>query len=508
MGLPGRLLDIWMVAAEVGPLAQTGGLADVLRALPAALARQGHRVRVFLPAYGRIDKSPFASLPREDHLAVPLGIGRVPVRFLTRPAADGVVTTLAQNEELFGRDNLYGPHTGGDFPDNARRFALLARAVVELAARSDRPPDVLHGHDWHVGLMPLLARLAGAWRGRRPKTVHTIHNMGYQGHFGGDEMDWITRNTALRETLFRLDGIEFRGGINFLKAAIQFADRLTAVSPRYAWEITTLEGGFGLHDAAWRRRGDLAGILNGADYEQWDPRHDPNIPERYDSGSIGRKEASRKFLRAAFGLAPAGPAVTPGSAAPSGPGAADRPILGVVSRLVDQKGIDVLLEAAPALLRAGAALVVLGAGNGRIAGGLERLRREHPDQVGLYIGFNEPLSHLILAGSDLLLVPSRYEPCGLVQMHAMRYGTIPVVHRTGGLADTVRDETAEPERGTGFVFEGLGAGTLAEAVHRALILRSGSPGRWRALQERAMAEDFSWDRSAARYAEVYESALG
>jgi len=332
--------------------------------------------------------------------------------------------------------------------------------------------------------------------------------MGYQGHFGGDEMDWITRNTALREPLFRLDGIEFRGGINFLKAAIQFADRLTAVSPRYAREITTLLGGFGLHDATWRRRGDLAGILNGADYEHWDPRHDPNIPERYDSGSIRSKEASRKALLAAFGLAPARPAATPGPAATTGSGVADLPILGVVSRLVDQKGIDVLLEAAPALLRAGAALIVLGAGDAGIVGGLERLRRAHPDRVGLYIGFNEPLSHLIVAGSDLLLVPSRYEPCGLVQMHAMRYGTAPVVHRTGGLADTVRDESAEPERGTGFVFDGLSAGSLAAAVDRAVTLRSSSTGRWRALQQRAMAEDFSWDRSAARYVELYESVLG
>jgi starch synthase len=178
-----------------------------------------------------------------------------------------------------------------------------------------------------------------------------------------------------------------------------------------------------------------------------------------------------------------------------------------VSRLVDQKGIDVLLEAAPALLRAGADLVVLGAGEGRIVDGLERLRREHPDRVGLFIGFDEPLSHLIVAGSDLLLVPSRYEPCGLVQMHAMRYGTIPVVHRTGGLADTVRDETAEPQRGTGFVFEGAHAGALAHAVHRALTLRAESPVQWRSLQRRAMAEEFSWDRSAALYLDVYRSAL-
>jgi len=496
MSREGGTLEIWMAAAEVSPLAQTGGLADVLRALPAALVRQGHRVRVFLPAYGRVDRTRFSYSPAEDHLAVPLGIGRVPVRLLTRRGEDGVVTTLVQNEELFAREDFYGA-PGGAYPDNARRFALLARAVVALAERAERPPDVLHGHDWHAALVPLFAWLAWPGRGRRPATVLTIHNMGYQGQFGAEDMDWITLDPTLREALFRFNGIEFRGGINFLKAALQFADRLTAVSPRYAWEITTREGGFGLHDAAWRRRDELTGILNGADYEQWDPRRDPKIPVAYDAASIERKEESRRALRAAFRLAE-------GSAS----GAPDRPLLGAVSRLVDQKGIDVLLEAAPALLRTGADLVVLGAGESRIVDGLERLRRDHPDRVGLFIGFDEPLSHLIVAGSDLLLVPSRYEPCGLVQMHAMRYGTIPVVHRTGGLADTVRDETAEPDRGTGFVFEGVHAGALAQAVHRALILRAESPARWRSLQQRAMAEEFSWDGSAARYLDVYRSALG
>lgn len=491
-----KTLEIWMAAAEVSPLAQTGGLADVLRALPAALVRQGHRVRVFLPAYGRIDRTRFSCSPAEDHLAVALGIGRVPVRLLTRTGEDGVVTTLVQNEELFGRDDLYGA-SGGAYPDNARRFALLAQAVVALAERSDRPPDVLHGHDWHAALLPLFAWLA--WPGRRrPATVVTIHNMGYQGQFGAEEMDWIALDPDLREALFHFNAIEFQGGINFLKAALQFADRLTAVSPRYAWEITTKEGGFGLHEAAYRRRDHLTGILNGADYEHWDPRRDPKIPAPYDAESIERKEESRRALRAAFRLLP-----SKGSASE----AADRPILGAVSRLVDQKGIDVLLEAAPALLREGADLVVLGAGEARIVDGLERLRRDHPDRVGLFIGFDEPLSHLIVAGSDLLLLPSRYEPCGLVQMHAMRYGTIPVVHRTGGLADTVRDETAEPEHGTGFVFEGAHAGALAHAVHRALTLRAESPVLWRSLQRRAMAEEFSWDRSAARYVDVYRSAL-
>jgi starch synthase len=311
--------------------------------------------------------------------------------------------------------------------------------------------------------------------------------MGYQGRFASADADWIAPDGPLRDALFRLDGMEYEGGVSFLKAALQWADRLTAVSPRYAWEITTMEGGFGLHDVAWRRGHDLAGILNGADYQHWDPAHDPHLPARYDAASLDRKDAARRALRAAFRL----------------DAASRRPVLGAVSRLVDQKGIDLLVEAAPSLLRAGAELVVLGSGDQRIIDGLERLRAAYPDRVGIYIGFNEALAHRVVAGSDVLIVPSRYEPCGLVQMHAMRYGTIPVVRRTGGLADTVRDEAADPGRGTGFVFDAISASDLALAAHRAMILRARDPESWRALQRRAMAEDFSWEKAAASYEDLY-----
>jgi len=479
-----------MTAAEVAPYAQTGGLADVLRALPPALAKRGHEVKVILPAYGGIDRRGFAFDPAEDHLDVPVGIARVPVRTVSRRLAERVTLTLLVNEELFGRRGYYGTG-GGDFPDNARRFSCLAAATVALAARAARTPDVLHGHDWHAGLLPLFARAARGWRdGRAPRTVHTIHNMGYQGHFADRDIDWVAPAGRLREAVFRTEGIEYRGGINYMKAALVYADRITAVSPRYAWEITTREGGFGLQDVARQRGAALSGILNGADYDRWDPARDPHLAERYDARSLDRKEASRAALRAAFGLGEEEPA---------------RPILGVVSRLVDQKGIDLVLEASPWLLRNGADLVVLGSGDPRLVEGLENLRRIHPTRVGVFIGFNEALSHKVVAGSDLLLIPSRYEPCGLVQMHAMRYGTIPVVHRTGGLADTVRDEGEQPGRGTGFVFDGVDAGSLAYAVERAVTLRATEPPRWEALRSRAVAADFSWDRSAAEYEALYRS---
>ena len=493
-------LDIWMAAAEAAPVAQTGGLADVVRALPAALARRGHRVRVLLPAYGRIDRAPFAHHSGEDHLAVGLGIGRVPVRFLSRTLPDGVRLTLVQCEELFGRDGLYGPPAGGAYPDNARRFALFAAAVTTLAARAPRTPDVLHGHDWHAALLPLYARHLVPFPVRRPATVQTIHNMGYQGRFGTREIDWIAPRGAARDALLDGGTLEHDGDLNYLKTSLVHADRLTAVSPRYAWEITTREGGFGLHDLAWRRRGDLSGILNGADYEHWDPARDPHLPEPYDAATLERgKDAARSALRVAFGLGDP----SPGRAAAA---RADRPIIGVVSRLVEQKGIDLLPGAAPSLLRAGADLVVLGAGEPGIVEGLERLRAAHPDRVGLFIGFDDALAHRVVGGSDLLLVPSRYEPCGLVQMHALRYGTIPIVRRTGGLADTVRDEEESPGRGNGFLFDPVDADALAHAAHRALNLRARDAAAWRSLQRRAMAEDFSWDRSAAAYEEVYAHA--
>jgi starch synthase len=469
-----------MAAAESGPLAQSGGLGDVLRALPPALVASDRQVRRFLPAYGCIDRSGFEA--EEISLAVSVGPSRMPVRLLTRRESDGVVTTLVENEECFGRDGLYGSPAGG-FRDNARRFILFSRAVCEYAARAEHPPDVLHAHDWHTGLLPMFVRHARASR-RSPRTVLTIHNMGYQGRFGREETDWLSLRDDALSLVFRPEGIEDHGGINFLKAGLVYADRVTAVSPTYAREITTPEGGAGL-DAVLRRRPDgVAGILNGADYEIWNPATDRHLPRPYGPDRLEDKEASRSALRKEIGL-------PPGS----------RPILGVVSRFVQQKGIDLVAQAAPALLEAGADLALLGTGEAAIVEEVERLHRERPDRVGLRVGFDEKCSHLIVAGSDLLLVPSRYEPCGLTQMHALRYGTIPVVRRTGGLADTVRDE--REGSGTGFLFERISSEDLVAAACRALRLRASQPDAWRLLQRRAMAEDFSWSKAAASYLELY-----
>ena len=479
--------EVWMISAEAAPLVHVGGLGDVLRALPSALRRQGYAARRFLPAYRAIGRDGFT--PEGPDLRLPLGGGMVRVGILSRTGADGVITSLVVQDELYDRDGIYGDGAG-DYPDNARRFTLLCRAVCELARRSPRPPGILHAHDWHAALVPLFVRWGAPWKDR-PGTLLTIHNMGYQGRFPMAEMRWLGLDPPLRDRLFVPAGIEYYGDVNCLKAGLLYADRLTAVSPTYAAEIMTPEQGYGLDGVVRERSADLTGVLNGADYAVWDPRIDPHIPRRYDRDHPERKEEARAALWARLRF-----------------GAADRPIVGLIARLVHQKGIDVVLAAGDEMVGAGADLALLGSGDGDLAGGLRDLERRHPGRVAFYDGYNEALAHLILAGSDLLLVPSRYEPCGLVQMHALRYGTLPVVHRTGGLADTVRDEEEFPGRGTGFVFDSLARATLAAAVRRAIAVRSTHAPLWEGLRRRAMAEDFSWDRAAMRYVSLYEAIGG
>jgi starch synthase len=479
-------IEIWQVAAEARPLAQAGGLADVMRALPSALARAGHRVRRFLPAYGSVNRSGFTEEP--PALKVPLGSASMPVRFLSRAEPDGVITTLVVCDELFGRPEIYGP-AGREFPDNARRFTLFSRAVTERAKHAAKPPEILHVHDWHVALAPLFARFDPALSGRIG-TVLTIHNMGYQGRYPAEEIRWLSLEAALRTRLFRPEGIEFYGGINFLKAGLLYSHRITTVSPTYAREILTEEFGCGLEGVLEGRRAHLSGILNGADYELWNPGSDPNLPQPYGPDALEGKEVARQALREDFGLK-----------------RGVRPLLGVVSRLVHQKGIDILAQAVPGLWEAGADLVILGDGEPALVKALRRLRNQRPRRTGLEILYDDRLAHRVTAGSDFILLPSRYEPCGLTQMYALRYGTIPVVTPTGGLLDTVRDESTVSGRGTGFWMKEADPESLVEAAARGMAFRRASPPAWRALQRRAMAEDFSWAKAARSYADLYEEIL-
>lgn len=474
--------EIWMAASEAAPLAHVGGLGDVLRALPAALAARGLAVRRFLPAYRGIDRAGFEP---DGTVQVHLGQERLEVGFLSRREADGVSTTLILHDDLFRHDGVYGPGEG-EGPESARRSIVFCRAILERARTAGTAPAVVHAHDWYAALLPLLIRFEWGDGRSRPATVQTVHNMGYQGRFPAAVLSDLGLDPALQARLFQVDGLEYYGGVNFLKAGLLYADRVTTVSPGYAAEIATPAGGFGLDGVIRLRGADVIGILNGADYAVWDPRTDPHLPVRYDASRIEAKKELRRVLCERVGLA-----------------ASNRPVAGVVSRLVRQKGIDVLVDAGDHLVASGVDLALLGSGEDDLARGLIELQSRHPGKVAFRHGYDEALSHLIVAGSELLLVPSRYEPCGLVQLHAMRYGTVPVVHRTGGLADTVVDENEHPGGGTGFQFEPLAPGSLAAAVRRAIAARTSNSERWRRLQRRAMAATFSWEKAADRYANLY-----
>lgn len=475
-----------MAAREAAPLAHVGGLGDVLRALPAALARRGHAVRRFLPAYRGIDRNGFEV---NGSTSVPLGQERIEVGFLSRREPDGMSTTLVVCDDLFGYGGIYDPGEGEE-AESAYQSILFCRAIHGYSLTATPWPAVVHAHDWHAALLPLFVRFE--WRGgrARPATVLTIHNMGYQGHFPATVLTALSLAPELQYRLFRPDGIEYYGGVNFLKAGLLYADKVTVVSPSYAAEISTSVGGFGLHGVVRQRGADVTSILNGADYAIWDPRSDPHLPARYDASRIDVKEELRGALRERLQLAES-----------------DRPVAGMVSRLVRQKGIDVLVRAGDDLVASGVDLALLGSGEADLERELSELQARHPGRVAFRRGYDEPLSHLIIAGSDLLLVPSRYEPCGLVQLHAMRYGTVPVAHRTGGLADTVFDENEHPGTGTGFLFEPLAPGTLTAAVRRAVAARASNHERWRRLKRRAMAANFSWEQAADRYAALYGSLL-
>jgi starch synthase len=477
-------MRVLMVAPEVHPLAKTGGLADVLAALPRALGRLGVDLTVCLPAY----RSALRAAGRVEsvaRLAVPVSCRTEPADVLRLPDAP-LPTVLVRHDRYFDRDAPYGD-AGGDFPDNAERFAFLCRAVLEWL-RGVRPrPDVIHVHDWPTALVPAFLR-AGATHYPeldRVRTVLTIHNLAYQGRMAAGE--WHLLNLDPR--YFGPEFLEFYGQINYLKAGLVFAEAITTVSPRYAQEILTPARGEGLDGVLVARRTRLHGILNGIDTAEWDPATDPHLPAGYDLHDLRGKARCKAGLRAEVGLG-------------SNP---DAPLLAVVSRFVEQKGIDLLEPALPPILSAdGAQLVVLGSGEMRYERQLRRLASRFPGRVALRFGFDEALAHRIEAGADLFLMPSRFEPCGLNQLYSLRYGTVPVVHATGGLDDSVVDYDPDTDSGTGFKFRDHTPEALRGAVARALALWQDG-ARWLRLVRRGMAEDVSWDRAARQYHRLYEN---
>ena len=476
---------VWMVASEALPFAKSGGLGDVMAALPDALARCGLEVTVVLPRYRGVscDDAPLAGLP------VSLGHARSIIRFFHLRRASGVRLVLVDEPALYDREGLYGDRRG-DYPDNARRFALLVRAALALAAHERAEVDVFHGHDWQAGLLPVYAREASRAAGsRRPALVHTVHNLAYQGLFGPE---WIGA-LEIPPELYTVDGLEYWHRISFLKAALTLSDVVNTVSPGYAKDVVRPGRGFGL-DGVLAARGDrFVGILNGIDVEIWNPAADPLIPAPYDARTLGGKTVAKRALLSTFGV-------------PVNETTLARPLVAMISRMVEQKGHGLIRASAPDLFALDASVIVVGDGDPLYEQMWRAVAAALPGRVAVRVGFDETLSHLVYAGADIFMMPSRFEPCGLSQMYSMRYGTVPVVHATGGLDDTVVAVDARGGQGTGFKFTRYEPAAFVSALREALALYR-HPDRWRAVQRRGMARDFSWAAAAGEYRQLYERAM-
>ena len=473
--------SVLIIGSEAMPFAKTGGLADVLGGLPPALAHLGWDVTLALPRYRGVN----AGVPAERF---PLIVGGYPVDVSVHdaPLAEGARALLIDVPALYDRDELYGLGEA-DYPDNARRFAVLVRAALEVAVRRDLRPSVVHAHDWQAGLAPVYLKTlyAGHPAFGGTASVFTIHNLAFQGLF---EPDWLPR-VDLPWDLLAIDRLEFWGRISYLKGGINAAEIITTVSRRYAEEIQTPELGCGFDGILRRRSADLVGILNGIDTRAWDSATDRFLPAPFSASDPAGKRAAKEALLARYGLAADAAAMA-------------RPVIGMISRMVDQKGFGLIAQLADELPRLNAGWVVLGTGEARYQDMWRDLAAQHPDRIGVRIGFDEGLAHAIEGGADMFLMPSHFEPCGLNQMYSLRYGTVPIVRAVGGLADTVHESGPDP---TGFVFHDYAPEALLEALRRALGAFADRP-RWRALQATGMAQDHSWDRSAAEYVKIYGAA--
>lgn len=474
-------MKIAMIASEVTPFAKTGGLADVLGTLSVALARLGHEICVIAPAYRSVIHGGFAVHETSISLSVPVADRRLDAAVLEASIGNAVTVYFIRADQYFDREFLYGT-PDGDYPDNSERFVFFSRAALELLRH--RAVEVIHCHDWQTAMavVYLKAQAARYPESSSVKTVFTVHNLGFQGIFGA--ADW--RLLDLDSRFFTPQFLEFYGSINLLKGAIFFADKLTTVSPSYATEILTTEQGFGLEGVLRQRSADLFGILNGVDYHLWNPWTDPFITDHYGENSLTQKAVCKKQLRQRLGL----------------PQKDETPLIGMISRLTAQKGFDLIEATFAAIMERGVQLVLLGNGEARYEDFFRAALARYPDQLAVRIGFDDPLAHQIEAGADIFLMPSLYEPCGLNQMFSLKYGTIPIVHAVGGLKDTVQQCNVGAALGTGFVFELYTSKHLLEAIDECVSVYRNKPA-WIALQRRAMAMDFSWNRSAKRYAELY-----
>ena len=482
-------MQVLYITAELYPWVKSGGLGDVAAALPPALSAQGVDVRLLLPGFrGFLDA--FSDITDVVRLPTPFTAGRVRIAQALLPGTRRLAYLVDDPASFDRPGSPYASPDGNDWPDNHRRFALFGWVAASLARGADPcwRPDILHVHDWHAGLAPAYLADEPPAGGRVP-TVFTIHNLAYRGLFPAT----LFPDLALPSEFFSIDGVEFFGMVSFLKAGIFYADRLTTVSPTYASEIQTPALGWGL-DGLLRSRADhLTGILNGVDPRTWDPRHDANLPRAYGSDDApAAKQAAKVALQIHLGLDLLD----------------DVPLFGVVSRLTPQKGLDLVLAGLPDLMAADGQLALLGAGDADLERGFAIAAAQYRRRIGVEIGYDESLSHLIIGGADVIIMPSRFEPCGLTQLYALRYGTLPLVRRVGGLADTVIDANAQSLAdgvATGFAFDGDNTEALIAAVRRADDL-FGQREVWQRMMRQAMAQDFSWDTAARRYLDIYRQA--
>ncbi|HEY2933933.1 MAG TPA: glycogen synthase GlgA [Acidobacteriota bacterium] len=484
-------LRVLIAAAEAAPFAKAGGLADVVGALPAALAKLDVDARVIVPRYG--------DLREAERIRWKADLGRIPLEIYTFGAdlweaelpGSSVPIYFVGNSDFFSRPGIYDdPVSGEGYWDNFQRFVFFMKAVFVACRRIGWLPHVIHCNDSHTALIPAYLKLV--FRAdkdlARVGSLYTIHNLAYQGRVG---MDLFKLTDLPRDLTYPNGPFEYFGDLNMMKAGILFADVINTVSPTYAREIQySPEYGHGLETVLHSRRGDLHGILNGVDDQQWNPATDEFIPARYSAGRLAGKAKDKSELQQACGF-PVDSAI---------------PLIGIISRLVDQKGLDLVLEALPQITDMNVQMVLLGSGQKKYHQAFQDAARRFPQRLSANFGFDDKLAHWIEAGSDMFLMPSRYEPCGLNQMYSLRYGTVPIVRHTGGLADTVKDYHQDPQ-GNGFKFFSYSSREMLEAMRRAMFAFQDKTG-WRALMRRGMAEDFSWKKSAVRYKELYQLVIG
>ena len=488
-------INILFASSEVDPFAKTGGLADVCSTLPKAIKDLGHEIRIMMPRYRFISERKFRlhDIIRLKEIPIPVNASMVTANvkssFITN-LKDKIQVYFLDNEEYFGREGLYqNPKAKEDYKDNDERFIFFCRGVLETLKRLGWQPDIIHCNDWQTGLIPAYLKTLYADDPffKNVKTVFTIHNMAYQGAFPAESF----QKSGLPKETFTANGVEAYGKFNFLKTALFYADVITTVSEKYAEEIcSSNELGVGLNGLLTFRKKNLYGILNGIDYTIWDPASDQHIYRKFDVKSIEAKADNKRSLAAKFNL----------------PYSDTKPLIGAISRLVDQKGFELVLEVLDDIMKLDVQLVLLGSGDKNLEKKFETAQKKYSNRMGVFFGMDDELAHLIEAGSDMFLMPSKYEPCGLNQMYSMRYGTVPIVRATGGLDDTVEDLGANG-KGTGFKFVKYDSKELLKTIQRAVKTFQQQPEEWKKLMRNGMTKDFSWEHSAKKYVNLYKELL-